>query len=87
MAQPEKFTVLEVLTSLPESEKSRFVDSLEKGQLRTEKGSMKRASGVEEASSMSPQSHTDGEPLYDEKDFKGWKEISMEDWETLLRDY
>ena len=84
MKQPEKFTVLEVLMSLPESEKSRFVDSLVKGELRTEEGSMKIAS---EASSPSPQSNTDVEPLYDEKSREGWKEISMEDWETLLRDY
>ena len=87
MKQPEKFTVLEVLMSLPESEKSRFVDSLEKGQLRTEKGSMKRASEAETASSPSPQSHTDVEPLYDEESLKGWKEISAERWEALLRDY
>ena len=84
MKQPEKLTVLEVLMSLPESEKSRFVDSLEKGQLRTEKGSRETAS---EASSPSPQSHTDGEPLYDEKSREGWKEISAERWEALLRDY
>ena len=84
MKQPEKFTVLEVLMSLPKSEKSRFVDSLEKGELRLEKGSRRNNSG---ASSMSPQSNTDAKPLYDSESRKGWKEISMEEWEELLRDY
>jgi hypothetical protein len=81
MKQPEKLSVLEVLMSLPENEKDRFVDMLVKGELRLEKGSTKKGS---EASSPKPQSNTDAKPVYDSEPDRPHREISMERWEELL---